>query len=327
MKGLIVLLFLTVSLVCIAPIQTFGAGSHPYVSEWGEFGITNDGQFLRPQHIAADDEENIYVADTGNAKIQKFSSNGKFLLSFGVRGVDNGEFSSPTGIATYENNIYVVDSDLNIIQKFDSDGNFILKWGGEGSEDGKLLGPQGIHIDSDGVVYVADTNNHRIQKFTTDGEFLLSFGSYGSTDEGLRKPADVTVYENIVYVSDPRNYKIVKFTSDGIFLKSFDYNMGGSPIRPYGLAADLDGNIYFADPGKHRIIQIDSEGNSLTMWGQAGNGNGKFLEPTGVALSNIGYLFVTDSSNNRIQKFQTPILVKMQEALAAEQAEKLKELA
>ena len=67
------------------------------------------------------------------------------------------------------------------------------------------------------MVYVADTNNHRIQKFTTDGEFLLSFGSYGSTDEGLRKPADVTVYENIVYVSDPRNYQLVKFTSDGIF--------------------------------------------------------------------------------------------------------------
>mgnify|MGYP001437543188 CR=1 FL=1 len=327
MKGVIVLLFLTVSLVCIIPAQSFGAGDHPYVLEWGEFGITKDGQFLRPQHLAADDEENIYVADTGNAKIQKFSSDGKFLLSFGVRGDENGEFGSPVGIATHENNIYVVDSHLNSIKKFDSDGNFILKWGGEGSEDGKFSSPRGIEIDSEGVVYVVDTKNYRIQKFTTDGEFLSSFGSHGTTDERLRAPEDVTVYENNVYVSDPRNYKIIKFTSDGIFLKSFDYNMGGFPIRPYGLVSDLDGNVYFADSHKHRIVKIDPEGNSLTMWGQAGNGNGQFIEPVGIALNNLGYLFVTDTSNNRIQKFQTPIVVEMQEALVAEQAEKLKELA
>ena len=327
MKGVIVLLFLTVSLVCIIPAQSFGAGDHPYVLEWGTFGITKDGQFLRPQHLAADDEENIYVADTGNAKIQKFSSDGKFLLSFGVRGVENGEFGSPVGIATHENNIYVVDSHLNSIQKFDSDGNFILKWGEEGSEDGKFSSPRGIEIDSEGVVYVVDTKNYRIQKFTTDGEFLSSFGSYGSTDERLRAPEDVTIYENNVYVSDPRNYKVVKFTSDGIFLKSFDYNMGGFPIRPYGLVSDLDGNVYFADTSKHRIVKIDSEGNSLTMWGKAGNAKGQFVEPIGIAFNNLGYLFVTDSSNNRIQKFQTPLAVEMQEALAAEQAEKLKELA
>ena len=327
MKGVIVLLFLTVSLVCIIPAQSFGAGDHPYVLEWGEFGITKDGQFLRPQHLAADDEENIYVADTGNAKIQKFSSDGKFLLSFGVRGAENGEFGSPVGIATHENNIYVVDSHLNSIKKFDSDGNFILKWGEEGSEDGKFSSPRGIEIDSEGVVYVVDTKNYRIQKFTTDGEFLSSFGSYGTTDERLRAPEDVTIYENNIYVSDPRNYKIIKFTSDGIFLKSFDYNMGGFPIRPYGLVSDLDGNVYFADSAKHRIVKIDSEGNSLTMWGQAGNGKGQFVEPIGIAFNNLGYLFVTDSSNNRIQKFQTPLVVEMQEALAAEQAEKLKELA
>jgi DNA-binding beta-propeller fold protein YncE len=242
-------------------------------------------------------------------------------------GVDEAQFSSPTGIATYENNIYVVDSHLNSIKKVDSDGNFILKWGEEGSEDGKFFSPHGIEIDSEGVVYVVDTNNYRIQKFTTDGEFLSSFGSYGVRNEGLRAPEDITIYENNVYVSDPRNYKIVKFTSDGIFLKSIDYNVGGFPMRPYGLVSDLDGNVYIADPGKHRIVKIDSEGYSLTVWGKAGNEKAQFIEPIGIALNNLGYIFVTDTSNNRIQKFQTPIVVEIQEALAAEQAEKLKELA
>ena len=57
MKGVIVLLFLTVSLVCIIPAQSFGASDHPYVLEWGGFGITKDGQFLRPHYLDADDEE------------------------------------------------------------------------------------------------------------------------------------------------------------------------------------------------------------------------------------------------------------------------------
>mgnify|MGYP003323784236 FL=1 len=93
------------------------------------------------------------------------------------------------------------------------------------------------------------------------------------------------------------------------------------------MVSDTDGNVYFVDSSQHRIVKIDSEGKTLTLWGQAGKGNEEFLEPTGITFNNLGYLFVMDTSNNRVQKFQTPIVVEIQEALAAEQAEKLKELA
>jgi len=92
------------------------------------------------------------------------------------------------------------------------------------------------------------------------------------------------------------------------------------------LVVDPDGNIYFTDSYKHRIIKIDPEGNTLKIFGSVGNDKGKFVEPKDIILDDRGYLFVADFANNRIQKFETPIVMKIEEALTAEQAKKLEEL-
>ena len=214
-----------------------------------------------------------------------------------------------------------------LFKKFDNDGNFILKWGGTGNENGEFDEPQGITIDSNGIVYVADSKNHRIQQFTTDGEFLSSFGKYGFGDGKLKTPVDIAIYGDLIYVSDPGNYKIEKYSLDGIVLGSFDYKFGGFPVRPGGLTVDPNGDVYFVDTGKYRVVKINSDGRTLASWGGIGQGDGKFIEPKDVVLDNRGYLFVLDSSNNLVQKFETPIVMQIEEALAAEQFRKLQELA
>jgi len=343
LKGL-VLVTVCASLLLVGMIssQSFGASGHLYISQWKGFDTTESeldclfwAEYCRvqqegwkqPQQIAVDDERNIYVADTGNSRIQKFTNDGQFLSSWGINGVEAGELQSPVGIAIYENNVYVVDEKQHTIQKFDNDGNFILKWGGFGDENGKFNKPQGITIDPNGIVYVADSMNYRIQQFTSDGEFLLSFGKYGHGDGQLKTPIDVAVYGDLIYVSDPGNYKIEKYTSDGTFLKTIDYKFAGHYPRPGGLTADPDGNIYFVDAAHYRVVKMNSDGRTLTTFGDLGRGDGKFTEPSDLVLDNRGHLFVLDSSMGLLQKFATPIVMQIEEALQAEQFRKMQELA
>jgi len=151
LKGL-VLVSVCASLLLVGMIssQSFAASGHLYISQWEGFDTTQrdidcllwaeycstmyEG-WKQPQQIAVDDERNIYVADTGNSRIQKLNSDGEILSSWETNGFENGELQSPGGIAIYENNVYVVDEKQNTVQKFDNDGNFILKWGELGSEN------------------------------------------------------------------------------------------------------------------------------------------------------------------------------------------------
>ena len=141
-----------------------------------------NGEFYNPTGIAIDSSDNVYVADTSNHRIQKFSSTGAFITKWGSTdygsyggsnpGSGNGEFSYPGGISIdSSNNIYVADNQNDRIQKFTSTGTFVQNIGSSGSNNGQLNKPTGIAIDSSNNMYVADTDNMRIQKFNSSGSY------------------------------------------------------------------------------------------------------------------------------------------------------------
>jgi hypothetical protein len=91
-----------------------------YVSQFGSNG-SGDGEFDEAFGLAIDTEDNIYVVDRQNDRVQKFDSDGVYVSQFGTSGSDNGEFNLPHAIAIDSNgNLYVVDRDNDRIQKFSS---------------------------------------------------------------------------------------------------------------------------------------------------------------------------------------------------------------
>ncbi len=116
-------------------IQKFNS-SGTFITKWGAtlLGLPvagiGDGEFNLPSGVATDSSSNVYVVDTNNNRIQKFSSSGGFLTKWGSVGTGNGQFTLPSGVATdSSDNVYVADTSNNRIQKFSSSGSFITAWG------------------------------------------------------------------------------------------------------------------------------------------------------------------------------------------------------
>jgi DNA-binding beta-propeller fold protein YncE len=120
------------------------------VAIWGTDG-TGDGEFAEPHGVAVDSSDNVYVVDTKNFRIQKLTSDGKFITQWGTDGTGDGEFQKPHSIAVDSSNyIYITDEDNKNVQKYTGDGEFVTQWGFEaaGDETGE---PHGIEIDSSGM--------------------------------------------------------------------------------------------------------------------------------------------------------------------------------
>ncbi len=117
------------------------------------------GKFSQPLDIAIDRSGNVYVSDFGNAQngIQKFTSNGTFITSWGSTGLGDGQFINPGGIAVDSaGNVYVGDfAENNRIQKFDSNGKFITKW--------PVNTPGGIAADPADKIYVVNQNSASVE--------------------------------------------------------------------------------------------------------------------------------------------------------------------
>jgi DNA-binding beta-propeller fold protein YncE len=222
------------------------------------------GQFDSPTGIAVDGSGNVLVADTGNARIEKFSPTGAFLSIIGTKGNGQGQFAQPNGIATDRvGNIYVADAGNHRVLKLKSDGTFIAEW--KGPELG-FYGPRHIAIGPDNSIYVVDQGNDRIVKFNPDGEVLASWGSKGNGAGEFNDPTSVAVdpATNKIYVADPRNKWIQVFDSAGKFVTKWSMPEWGQPVGFEDLAIDSQtGRLYASSTHLDAVLVFDLNGTRI----------------------------------------------------------------
>ena len=130
-----------------------------------------------------------------NYRIQKFSSNGRFVAAVGTHGSSPLQFKYPCGIGFNKKNgkLYVCDSDNHRIQILGTDLTLQCSFGSRGSGNGKLNNPNDIAFDQSNNVYVVDKSNHHIQVFTPKGQYLRKFGSEGTGAGNLSYPVRVAL--------------------------------------------------------------------------------------------------------------------------------------
>jgi DNA-binding beta-propeller fold protein YncE len=117
----------------------------------------DETHFNAPSDVVVAPNGDIFVADghggDTNARIVKFSTDGKFLLAWGHKGAGPGEFDTPHGLAMDSaGRLYVADRSNDRVQIFDQNGKFIAEWRQFGR-------PSGIFIDKHDVIYVADSQS------------------------------------------------------------------------------------------------------------------------------------------------------------------------
>lgn len=129
--------------------------------------------FNQPTGVAVSSSGEIFVSDGyGNARVHKFSAQGKLLLSWGEPGSRLGQFRLPHNIwIDKEERVWVADRENNRIQIFDSNGKFLEQWI-------DLIRPTHVFIDSTNTVYISELCR-RVSIFTIDGILLARWGNEG----------------------------------------------------------------------------------------------------------------------------------------------------
>jgi DNA-binding beta-propeller fold protein YncE len=272
-----------------------------YLTQWGTSG-TGNGQFMNPVGVAINAAGEVYVADQGNRRIQKFSGTGAYLMQWELPGGD-GYFDRPEGVATNAaGDVYVGDSGLHRIQKFSGAGTYIDEW--FGSADPAfgwylpIVAPVGVAIGSNGAVYVADAGNGYVQKFPGDGGHAID-KSVGGRPSGIAVDAAGNAYVTF------QDNTVQKFASDLTILTQWGSSGSGNGQfeQPRGVTVDASGNVYVVDSSNNRIQKFSGTGDYLGGWGSSGSGDGQFMNPVGVAINAAGEVYVADQGNNRVQKF------------------------
>jgi hypothetical protein len=247
------------------PVQVYDAGGK-FIRAWGSDTINPKSA----HHIKIDHDGNVWISDIHDHVVQKYTPEGKLLLTIGTRGVagrDKTHFNQPTDMAITKNgDVFVSDGYGNArVVHFDKTGKYQNEWGELGSKPGQFSIPHAIAADSKGRIYVADRNNVRIQIFDHKGKLLdvwnnviVPWGFHVTKNDEIWVCGSSPMWwreKDGALGCPPKDQLFMKFTPEGRILQLWNVPMcliEGSE-RPgelnwvHCIAEDSKGNLYVGD--------------------------------------------------------------------------------
>ena len=315
-----------VGLGCIAFLPRIGRAENieppapRFLLEWGRRGKL-EGEFDACVGIAIGKDDEVYTAEFRNQRVQRFTSEGKFLSAFPVQPHAGGLAVDAQGT------VYVAHWNSHKLAAYSPSGELLREWGQKGTADGEFQLPGSVALGPDGLLYVPDQGNSRVQKFTPSGEFVGKWGTLGSEPGqfgggqaagGRFAGPQFVAFDRAgaVYTTDAALDRIQKFTPEGKLLAFWGSEspepggfgpppmQNGAPIMggPISLCVDPRDQVWVSATN-NRVQQFTNDGKYLQGIGGEGKAPGKFDLPHGIALDSQGSLYVTDTMNARIQKF------------------------
>ena len=262
-----------------------GQSPPPFLTSFGrEVAFGNPigpGEFTAPYALCIDANDDLYVVASVAQQIQKFSSDGTFLLSWG----SGFGFSSsaPNGIAVGPaGTIFVADTLNNRIQEFDASGNPLNAWGTVGAGNGQFINPWDVAVSASRV-YVTDLT-FRVQYFDLGGNYQGQWSTVGGSPVAVAIDPGGDVF---VTTNEPR---VARFSPTGTLISEWGQQgtNDGDLQRPYRIAIDSVGSVYLSDDGAglQRVQKFTPDGQFV--WRM------DFNDPAGLAFTQNGNLCVVD---------------------------------
>lgn len=195
--------------------------------------------------------------------------------------------------------------------------SFVRSWGRFGTAPGRFdfTGACGAAVAPDGKVFVTDTGNHRVQAFLPDSTFLYQWGSIGTGPgqfgnlSGIAADASGNMFVLDTHTGIEIQSRVQEFSEDGTFLSQWltDSTFLEPPNYLSGIAVDLRGNVFVGDSRNGFVKKFSPTGKLLAKWGS----KAAFLSPgpyqfwgiAGVALDELGYVYVADAAYWYVQTF------------------------
>lgn len=263
-------------------------------------GEEGPGKLKKPVSIAVDERGTIYVLDEGDKQVKIYGSNGKYAQS--LKGVTN-----PGAMALAEDGIYVSDANSQVISKFAYDGTLAYTFGSQGEGKAQFKKTAGLAAGKGQKVYVGDVGKSLVDLFLTQaGERLesiprlngrVSVKWLGSMDFEASALAGGGTGELYALARDGKSLAKAEGDKFASPLKFDDMELSA-------ITLDAAGALWALDRKGKRGVKLDAAGKVLTSFGSSGNGAGQFSNPSAIAVTTSGLVFVADRGNRNIQVFR-----------------------